>query len=479
MSNKTLTTLTIATTLASMLALSGCAHRRPPADPAAVQQQETRTRRLKAEDAPDPNAAKLTFTSSGMPMGVMFWKSTSTQACSGFEPVGHVFHSGREVLLPGIANLTEKLNKALLRNETSREQYLQPGVPVQVKGLFGAEVPDRHSDSCGPIVTSFIPEPGRKYSVNFAFHGRRSCSQSVVDITDQDHPSPVGRPVACPKRQDYLALENAKKNFLEAEHERQLEDARQQEAAATSDEDKASAMKKEAAALDSLGRSKEALQIIDRAMGLAKAGNNRDLIATKAGILFALDDPQAALTVLAPEIDNMRKRAASQSAAERAMVLGTYTEGFVTATFAHIQLEQWRDAIDTLADAQSPLEGSSFLAYRAVLYRYIMTRAQNPSLANAALERDAAYYAEHDSGHYGALLRMWRGDGIRLEMTAILSRMSGVDQQEARGEVLFYEGAYLKFVKGNAVRASSSLAELNQLAPYGSIEWIYGRRMLH
>jgi len=89
------------------------------------------------------------------------------------------------------------------------------------------------------------------------------------------------------------------------------------------------------------------------------------------------------------------------------------------------------------------------------------------------------HYAEHDSGHYGALLRMWRGDGTTLEMTAILGRMSGVDQQEARGEVLFYKGAYLKFVKGSTVGARSSLVELNQLAPYGSIEWIYGRRVLH
>ena len=206
---------------------------------------------------------------------------------------------------------------------------------------------------------------------------------------------------------------------------------------------------------------------------------DRDLIATKAGILFSLNDPQAALTLLAPQIENTRKRAAGQPAVQRAVVLGTYTEGFVTATFAHMQLEQWRDAIDTLADAQSPLEGPSFLAYRAVLYRYIMARAQNPSLADAALERDATYYAEHDSGHYGALLRMWRGDGTTLETTAILARMSGADQQEARGEVLFYEAAYSKFVKKSAVGASSSLAELNQLAPYGSIEWIYGKRILN
>lgn len=459
-----------------MLALTGCAHRRPPADQTAVRQQETR--QLQAGKAADPNAAKLTFTSSGMPMAVGYWTSTSTQACSGFEPVGRVFHSGREVLLPGIANLTEKLNKAVLRNETSREQYVQPGVPVQVKGLSGPEVPNRYSGSCGPIVTSFTPEQGRKYHVDFAFQGTSSCSQSVMDITDPDHPAPVGRPVACPKGRDYLALENVKKNFLEADHERQLQDARQQEAAATSDPDRASAMKREAAALDSLGRSKEALDVIDRAMASAKGENNRDLIATKAGILFALNDPQAALTLLAPEIDNTRKRAASQPDAQRAVVLGTYTEGFVTATFAHMQLEQWRDAIDTLADAQSPLEGPSFLAYRAVVYRYIMARAQNPSLANATLERDAAYYAEHDSGHYGALLRMWRGDGTSLEMTAILARMSGVDQQEARGEVLFYQGAYRKFVKGSAVGASSALVELNQLAPYGSIEWIYGQRVL-
>lgn len=463
-----------------MLALTGCAHRRAAADQTAVRQQETRAQQPEGGNADDPNAAKLTFTSSGMPMIVAYSMSKSPRICSSsdFEPVGRVFDSGRKVLLPWIARLTELGNKGLLRTETVREQQVQPGVPIQVKGVFGAEVPDRRYDSCGPLVAAFTPELRHKYHVDFAFQGRSSCSQSLMDVTDPDHPVPVGHAVACPRGNDYAAVDKDTKNYLEVDHEKELSEAQLEEAAVTSNADKVSAMKKEAAALDSLGQSKEALATVDHALAMAGVSERRALIATKAGILFSLNDPQAALTLLAPEIESIRKQAASQSPVQRAAVLGTYTEGFVTATFAHMQLLQWREAVDTLADAQSPLEGQSLLAYRGLIYRYIMARAQNPSLADASLEHDAAYYAEHDSGHYGALLRMWRGEETVLEVVGILARMSGVDRQEARGEVLFYKGAYLKFVKGSAVGASSSLVELNQLAPYGSIEWIYGQRVL-
>ncbi|RDK03356.1 hypothetical protein DLM46_07425 [Paraburkholderia lacunae] len=433
-----------------------------------------------AENVADPNAATLTFTSSGMPMIVAYSMSQSPRICSSsdFKPVGRVFHSGREVLLPWIAHLTELGNKGLLRTETVREQHVQPGVPIQVKGVFGSEVPDRRYDSCGPLVAAFTPEPGHKYHVNFAFQGKSSCSQSLMDVTDSDHPVPAGHAVACPKVNDYAAVDNDAKNYLKADHEKDLSEAQQEEAAATSNADKVSAIKKEAAALDSLGQSKEALATVDRALAMAGVSERRALIATKAGILFSLNDPQAALTLLAPEIESIRKQAASQPPVQRAAMLGTYTEGFVTATFAHMQLQQWQDAVGTLADAQSPLEGPSFLAYRGLIYRYIMARTQNPSLANASLEHDAAYYAEHDSGHYGALLRMWRGEETVLEVAGILARMSGVDRQEARGEVLFYTAAYLKFVKDKAAGAKMTLTNLNQLAPYGSIEWIYGQRVL-
>lgn len=407
-------------------------------------------------------------------MAVGFSTSTSKQACTGFQHVGTVFDSGREVLLPSIARLTEKLNKAVMRSETSRTMRLQPGIEVQVKGVHGDEM-DHHSDSCGPFVTSFVPEKGHTYHVNFAFDGTQSCSQSMTDITVRDHPVSVGRPLDCNLR-DLTAAVND--NPLRTKHEQALKAARKEAAAAKTASDKAFALKDEAAALDSLGRSDEALARIDEALRLADPSRNKDLIATKAGIEFSLNDPQQALALLAPEIQRTREFAARNPQLARAGVLGTYTEGFVTATFANIQLEQWKAAISTLADAESQLEGPSFYAYRALVYRYIMARAHDASLKNPQLEREAAYYAANDKSQYGVLLRIWQGDDALKELLIINAGFSGDDRQEAEAEEQFYLGAYAKFVKGDIDAARGRLRILDQLAPYGSIEWIYGRRVL-
>lgn len=480
MLSKKLTKLTTATAIASILALTGCAHREPSTEKAAARKERRHAKKMQKARAVNTDESKLIFKTSGMPMPVMYWKSSSAQACEGFEPVGKVFDSGRQALQPWIANMTEKLNKGVLRTDVAREQYVQPGVPIQVKGLSGPEEKNLYTSySCGPIVTSFTPEKGRTYLVDFDFQGVKSCRQLVTDITDPDHPAPVdAQALPCAHPSYDVALKNAKDNFLKTDHEQSLDEAKKEEAAATSDWDKARAMKKEAAALDSLDRSQEALVVIDRALALVDPSKSKDLIATKAGILFNMNDPQAALKLLAPQIESTRKFADSKPPEQRASALSTYTEGFVTATFAHMQLEQWQDAINTLADAQSLLEGPSFYAYKSVVYRYIMARAQNPSLANAKLEQEATYYAAHDKSHYGALLRMWQGEDTAKEIATVIAGMSGADQQEALGESLFYRGVYAKFVKGNAAIGNGMLSELNSLAPYGSIEWIYGRRIL-
>ncbi|MDP9651629.1 hypothetical protein [Paraburkholderia caledonica] len=312
------------------------------------------------------------------------------------------------------------------------------------------------------------------YHVNFAFDGTQSCSQSMMDITVRDHPVSVGRPLHCDLRDFTAAVDNP----LRMKHEQALEAARKEEAAAKTASDKAFALKDEAAALDSLGRSDEALARIDEALRLAEPSRSKDLIATKAGIEFSMNAPQQALALLAPEIQRTREFAAHNPQLARAGALGTYTEGFVTATFANIQLEQWKAAISTLADAESELEGPSFYAYRALVYRYIMARAHDASLKNPQLEREATYYAANDKNQYGVLLRTWQGEDALNELSIINAGLSGDDRQEAEAEEQFYLGAYAKFVKGDTDAARGRLRILNQLAPYGSIEWIYGRRVL-
>lgn len=407
-------------------------------------------------------------------MAVGFSTSTSDQACTGFQSVGAVFDSGRGALLPSIASLTEKLNKAVLRTETSRAVNVKPGVQIQVKGLYGDDM-DRRSDSCGPFVTALVPEKGHVYHVNFAFDGTQSCSQSMTDITVRDHPVSVGRPLHCSLRDLRASMGG---NPLRAKHEQALAAARIHEAAANSAFDKALALQDEAAALDSLGESDAALARINEALQLVDPAKSKDLIATKAGILFSLNDPQQALSILAPEMEKTREFAARNPQLARVGALGTYTEGFVTATFAHVQLQQWKAAIDTLADAEAPLEGPSFYAYRALVYRYIMARAHDPALANPRLERDATYYAANDKNQYGVLLRIWQGEDALKALSIVNAGLSGEERQEAEAEEQFYLGAYAKFVKGDADAARSRLRILDGIAPYGSIEWVYGKRVL-
>jgi len=47
-----------------------------------------------------------------------------------------------------------------------------------------------------------------------------------------------------------------------------------------------------------------------------------------------------------------------------------------------------------------------------------------------------------------------------------------------KAEASFYSAAYSKFVKGDDVKSRQILDAMHQLAPYGSIEWIYGKRVL-
>lgn len=84
----------------------------------------------------------------------------------------------------------------------------------------------------------------------------------------------------------------AAENYLLASHKQRLEKARFEESAAKSTWDKAFALRQQAAELDSMGKSAEALTVIDRALSLIKPEKDKDFIATKASILFSMNDPE-------------------------------------------------------------------------------------------------------------------------------------------------------------------------------------------
>jgi hypothetical protein len=122
---------------------------------------------------------KLILKSTGMPMNVEYSISSSDVACENFENVGTVHDSGRDVLLPWIANLTEKLNRVPLQLESAVSANKQ----VQVKG-YGKWYDSTSSGTCGPIVTLFTPSESRTYLVEFVWEGTVRCSSRVSDITN-------------------------------------------------------------------------------------------------------------------------------------------------------------------------------------------------------------------------------------------------------------------------------------------------------
>lgn len=163
--------------------LNGCAHKEAnPESPGTTRSEKpAKPERTKVSAATkiDPTNALLTFVSSGAPMHVSYEMSVDEESCEGFKRVGKVFHSGREVLLPWIAKVTEGANKGLMRAHTKINKTV-PGnqlVQIRAQSSWGG-------GSCGPLAVKFIPEPSKSYRIDFAFAGNSACSQRVLDITD-------------------------------------------------------------------------------------------------------------------------------------------------------------------------------------------------------------------------------------------------------------------------------------------------------
>jgi hypothetical protein len=130
--------------------------------------------------------AKLVIKSTGMPAGVEYSLSFAEQDCEGFDRLGAVFHSGREVLLPWIAKMTEKAQKKFNQQDTKLEKLVRVGEPIQIKGY--SQWTDSNAfmtstKSCGPLVSKFTPEGTKTYLVEFSFENS-SCVQRVFDITN-------------------------------------------------------------------------------------------------------------------------------------------------------------------------------------------------------------------------------------------------------------------------------------------------------
>lgn len=154
--------------------LGGCAHPSSKSDAGDV--SANRELPGKPESSPDAQHARLIFKTDGAGIPVIFKFSNSAEDCEGFERIGSVFHSGREVLTPWVAKMTEGLAK-LQGVAVERQKIVPSDTPVQI----WTQSPTFNR----PLALRFTPKGAKVYLVlDLLLNNRGDHVQQVFDITD-------------------------------------------------------------------------------------------------------------------------------------------------------------------------------------------------------------------------------------------------------------------------------------------------------
>lgn len=139
-----------------------------------------------------PGTAKLVMRSEGSSGTVEFSMRTFSDDCNNFKSLGSVKYSGRGVIYPWIADLTQSSKiPGFLSSE------LVPGQSVLIRGNgswnsatsygSGSNMTLVSSGKCGPLLSRFTPVAGHAYLVQFNWENN-ICKQNVFDATNPDAP---------------------------------------------------------------------------------------------------------------------------------------------------------------------------------------------------------------------------------------------------------------------------------------------------
>lgn len=190
----------VATALALLPVLVGCAHRPDTAAAAAALRDSAVAARLGVIAS---DKAKVVFRTVGS-FRVDYELSTSPQACEDFQLIGEVYDDSN-VRAPDWMLNFRKVAGALLKMHPWLERDVEPGVQIQIRAMgHGMVTEGRRSGTgtCGPLMAKFTPEAGRAYLVTYIGNKNTTCVQAVQDATDVDAPflMPVGQPRMCEVR---------------------------------------------------------------------------------------------------------------------------------------------------------------------------------------------------------------------------------------------------------------------------------------
>jgi hypothetical protein len=119
-------------------------------------------------------------------MNVDYSIGTADLSCKDLESVGTVRDKGKNVLLPWIVKLTEKVNRV----PDQIEKLVPAEQAVQVSGR-GSWLDSNSKGHCGPVIVSFVPAAQRTYLVEFVWQSSSRCTSQVFDVTDPVERVPV------------------------------------------------------------------------------------------------------------------------------------------------------------------------------------------------------------------------------------------------------------------------------------------------
>ena len=290
----------------------------------------------------------------------------------------------------------------------------------------------------------------KKFSISnqvffFCYNAVRACKTQVILMTLF-----VGCQVSANPLQDF--------------HTAALKSATQELLSATDPGARRIAIEKEIKALNSLGRSVEALDRLN--VSDASVPADRRDAELRAKVLLALDRCDEAVALLTDKIKI--KESITQQTVGAVFEPGGYiiaaVEELISHAYCSVRLGKFDDAVISLSRVIDPFDPAT-RQYTVLWYTALRAVGAKP---NARMEKEVQFVSRKPSPHTisrDAIERLLSLSGARDALGKL--RLEPADAQDALAELSFF----IAFVDGSVAVKKDALRELNALAPYGSAEW--------
>ncbi|VVE28974.1 hypothetical protein PIN31115_03526 [Pandoraea iniqua] len=251
-----------------------------------------------------------------------------------------------------------------------------------------------------------------------------------------------------------------------------LDTVRQAMSVARTTQEKALAYGALSVALDYVGQRREALAAIDRALLLTP--DDARLKQSKMSTLLGLGRVDEVIRFGKPFSEQIDRLASSTAAPVTAY--SDLAEAAQTLSRAYRAQGKWKASFDALAAYAKGAEVSE-QDYAATTYLYLRAKAGSKAPANAELDAYIRSNTQQIPSSYRRGLLLYVQGKVPIEQVYWQAVLSGDAAfiQNALAETWFIAAAYQRYVKHDETAAQDYLRRLNDLQPYGTLEWDYAK----